>query len=121
MDKRVLKLRAPENLITLLDRVAYWRRVPRSRLALSILADGVRDFSPIDTLSIFSIVKGKINLSDQLLARLISVETHGGELFCTFCRSYSCSHVQRAKRFLVTARRSIFSSMTTLDHLGEKG
>jgi len=119
VDKRILKIRAPAELVRLLDRVAYYKMIPRGRLIVAALADSFRDyFGESGSLALFSINRDKVNLTDQLLGELIPVRLLGaGEMFCMFCKSFSCSHVRYAKRYLAKARESkIFSSPTTFDH-----
>jgi len=85
------------------------------------LADSFRDYFGESSLSLFSIVRDRVNLADQLLGEIVSVRLLGaGELFCLFCRSFSCGHVRYAKRYLAKARESKFSSPTTFDHPSEK-
>lgn len=89
---------------------------------MASLADSFRDYFESGSLSLFSIVRDRVNLADQLLGEIVSVRLLGaGEMFCLFCHSFSCGHVRYAKRYLAKARESkIFSSPTTFDHQSEK-
>ena len=99
----IVKLRLPVNLVKSLERVARRRGVRRSRLVASVLADWVEDyverrFEP------FTIRRDRINIIDNILGKIIPVSIIRGELYCEYCKSFTCGHTRYAKKLYAKHR-----------------
>ncbi len=103
----IIKLKLPELLVRSLDRVARRRGVRRSRLIASLLADWVEDYVE-NRFEMLMARSDRISLVDKLLGEIIPVSVIRGELYCEYCKSFTCGHTRYAKK--IYARRG--SSIT---------
>ncbi|MEM0329594.1 MAG: hypothetical protein QXW02_04355 [Nitrososphaerota archaeon] len=101
--KRVIvKLKLPEPLVSSIDRIARRRGVKRGRMIASLIADWVEDYVG-DRFEMFSVRSDRINVVDKLLGEIVPVSIIRGELYCEYCKSFTCGHTRYAKK--IYARR----------------
>ena len=108
-----VKLRLPRNLVKSLDRVARRKGVKRSRFVASLLADWLEDYVE-DRFERFSMRYDRINVIDKLLQEIVPVTIVKGELYCEYCKSFTCGHTRYAKK-MYARRRSILDSLLEED------
>lgn len=99
------KFRLPHSLVKSLDYVARRRGLRRNRLVASILADYVGEYLG-NRFELFSVLRDRINILDKFLGEIVSVRLRYGELYCEYCRSYSCGHIRYAKRHRARLREA---------------
>jgi len=101
-----IKLRLPSILVEKLERVARRRGVRRGRLIASLLADWIEDYIE-DRFEPFSTRDNRINIVDKLLGEIIPVTIMKGELYCEYCKSFTCGHTRYAKK--IYARKKLMA------------
>jgi len=102
----IIKLKLPKLLVRSLDRVARRRGIRRGRLIASLLADWVEDYVE-DRFEILAARSDRISLVDKLLGEMIPVSVIKGELYCEYCKSFTCGHTRYAKKIYARRRSSI--------------
>lgn len=102
----VVKLRLPVNLVKNLERVSRRRGVRRNRLVASLLADWLEDYVD-DRFQLFTIRHDRINIVDKLLGEIVSVRLVRGELYCEYCKSFTCGHTRYAKKVYARHRKEL--------------
>ncbi len=109
----IVKLKLPRSLVKNLDRVARKKGVRRNRLVASLLADWLEDYVE-DRFESFSTRYNRINLIDRFLGEIIPVTVVKGELYCEYCKSFTCGHTRYAKK-IYARRKSILDSIPRED------
>ncbi|MCS7132965.1 MAG: hypothetical protein NZ918_04540 [Aigarchaeota archaeon] len=111
-----IKLRLPSALVERLERVARRRGVRRGRLIASLLADWVEDYVG-DRFEHFSTRDNRINVVDKFLGEIIPVSVMKGELYCEYCKSFTCGHTRYAKK--IYARWGLMSRLSSWENFQE--
>lgn len=99
----MIKLRLPSTLVERLERVARRRGVRRCRLIASLLADWVEEYVG-DRFEHFSTRDNRINIVDKFLGEIVQVDIVKGELYCEYCKSFTCGHTRYAKKIYARLR-----------------
>jgi len=99
----ILRVKLPRKLVTRFDKIVRRLGAKRGRILASLIADWIQDYVD-ERFQQFSMRYDVVNIIDRLLEEIVTVKVVRDELFCEYCKSFTCGHAKYARKIYIRKR-----------------